>query len=544
MIKRNIKLLTGVAVCSACLSLTGCIEETFPTDGFTQDQVGASDNTITSLMMALPTRMNVVDARTLNFTDYAFGYGALMHIRDVQTEDMVIPYTGYDHFRAWETNLQMGENSAFMQYIWNYSYANIMASNKLLQAVEGIEEPSALELGAKGQAYAFRAMTYLDLARCYEFLPNDVYSGTNDDGNEVTNLTVPITTEVTTIEDTKNNPRATHKEMFDFILSDLDQAEQLIPNLDGTTYAYDKTLASLAVVYGLKARLYMWDKNYTKALEYAGKAITESGLTPMSYTDCIEFTDDGQYITGYNYTPNCFNDISKWMWGVSQNSDNSTVTSGIVNWTSWMTPEATFGYAAAGAFPCMYSVMYNRISDADWRKLLWDSSTSAIPCLSHKFQPNEGNTSVTSVAAAVSYPLMRVEEMYFIQIEAIAQADPISGRNQLRNFMLQYRRMPYGSASYTCNLTDKDEIIEEIIFQKRVELWGEGQTFFDIKRLNYAVDRTQDGSNFSDDTRFVTKTRPAWMNWVIVQTEGNNNSALVGWNNPDPTNKYTAVPLD
>ena len=541
MIKRNIKLLTGVAVCSACLSLTGCIEETFPTDGFTQDQVGASDNTITSLMMALPTRMNVVDARTLNFTDYAFGYGALMHIRDVQTEDMVIPYTGYDHFRAWETNLQMGENSAFMQYIWNYSYANIMASNKLLQAVEGIEEPSALELGAKGQAYAFRAMTYLDLARCYEFLPNDVYSGTNDDGNEVTNLTVPITTEVTTIEDTKNNPRATHKQMFDFILSDLDQAEQLIPNLDGTTYAYDKTLASLAVVYGLKARLYMWDKNYTKALEYANKAISESGLTPMILTDCLAVNDNG-VIEGY--TPTCFNDISKWMWGVSQNSDNSTVTSGIINWTSWMTPEASFGYAGAGAFPCMHTVMYNRILDSDWRKLLWDGSASAVPCLSHKFQPNEGNTTVTSVAAAVSYPLMRVEEMYFIQFEAMAQLDLLSqAKTNLETFMRNYR-ISLNGEDYRCSASAKDDIIEEIVFQKRVELWGEGQTFFDIKRLDYSVDRTQPGSNFADDTRFVTDGRPAWMNWVIVQTEGNNNSALVGWNNPDPTNKYTLVPLD
>ena len=92
--------------------------------------------------------------------------------------------------------------------------------------------------------------------------------------------------------------------------------------------------------------------------------------------------------------------------------------------------------------------------------------------------------------------------------------------------------------------SDKDKLIDEILFQKRVELWGEGQAFFDIKRRDIAVNRTQDGSNFSDDTRFETTTRPAWMNYVIVQTEGNNNSALVGWNNPDPTNRYKAVPLD
>lgn len=28
------------------------------------------------------------------------------------------------------------------------------------------------------------------------------------------------------------------------------------------------------------------------------------------------------------------------------------------------------------------------------------------------------------------------------------------------------------------------------------------------------------------------------MNWVIVQSEQNNNKALVGWNNPDPQSFY------
>ena len=95
--------------------------------------------------------------------------------------------------------------------------------------------------------------------------------------------------------------------------------------------------------------------------------------------------------------------------------------------------------------------------------------------------------------------------------------------------------------TYTCSATSEDDVIEEIIFQKRIELWGEGQTFFDIKRLNYSVDRTQDGSNFFDDARFKTSGRPAWMNWVIVISEQNSNNALVGWNNPDPTGSYTPV---
>ena len=544
MIKRNIKLLTGVAVCSACLSLTGCIEETIPTDGFTQGQVDANENTVTGMMMALPARFNQMESGSYNYGDYAFGYGAVMHVRDVQTEDMAIPYSNYDHFRPWEANLYQGENSAFTQYLWNYNYASIMACNKLIAAVDALEEPSAIDLGAKGEGCAFRALYYLDMARSYEFLPNDIFTtGVNDDGNDVTNLTVPIVKETTTIEETKNNPRATRDEMFEFILGDLDMAEQLIPNLDGTTYSADKTLASLAAVYGLKARLYMWVGKYDKALEYAGKAITQSGLTPVGFSDCFDLVEqNGQQYVQPSST--CFNDISKWIWGADQTSESRTVTSGIINWTSWMTPEASFGYAGmAGVVPCIYVPLLNRIDPTDWRQYFWAGATAAIPGLSQKFQPNEGNTTNFTVGAATAYPIMRVEEMYFIQFEAIAQTSPDAAKRELTSFMNTYRCGEMG-AGYTCTASTKDEVIEEIIFQKRIELWGEGQTFFDIKRLNYSVDRTQDGTNFAEDASFKTSGRPAWMNWVIVQTEGNSNSALVDWNNPDPTNRYPLIPLD
>ena len=93
---------------------------------------------------------------------------------------------------------------------------------------------------------------------------------------------------------------------------------------------------------------------------------------------------------------------------------------------------------------------------------------------------------------------------------------------------------------YVCNGTTTDAVVEEIVFQKRVELWGEGQSFFDIKRLNYSVTRGYSGTNVTDElARLNTNGRPAWMNWVIVQLESESNEALVGMNNPDPSDKYT-----
>ena len=81
--------------------------------------------------------------------------------------------------------------------------------------------------------------------------------------------------------------------------------------------------------------------------------------------------------------------------------------------------------------------------------------------------------------------------------------------------------------------------IDEIIFQKRVELWGEGLLFFDYKRLNMSVNRGYSGTPFFEALRLNTNGRPAWMNLVISVSEYQDNQAVNHWNNPDPSDLYT-----
>jgi hypothetical protein len=156
-----------------------------------------------------------------------------------------------------------------------------------------------------------------------------------------------------------------------------------------------------------------------------------------------------------------------------------------------------------------------------------------IPYVSVKFRPNEGDTQEFSVGSASAYPIMRVEEMYFIEAEAAAHLNAADGQSLITNFMTTYR-----DPEYTCTATG-DALIDEIVFQKRVELWGEGQIFFDIKRLNMSVTRGYAGTNHPEERRYNTVGRPAWMNFCIVRTEKNNNAALEGYENPDPSGLYT-----
>ncbi len=74
-----------------------------------------------------------------------------------------------------------------------------------------------------------------------------------------------------------------------------------------------------------------------------------------------------------------------------------------------------------------------------------------------------------------------------------------------------------------------------------MELWGEGQSYFDYKRLDKGVTRGYTGTNFQQTAQFNVVGRPAWMNFVMVSSEGTNNKGVDGWNNPDPSDKYTAL---
>jgi len=126
------------------------------------------------------------------------------------------------------------------------------------------------------------------------------------------------------------------------------------------------------------------------------------------------------------------------------------------------------------------------------------------PYTNVKFNSYQGVLNQTTNAS--DFPLMRIEEMYYILAEGLAMSGQVSEALTTLNDFVSYYRDP----SYKCEITDPENLQEEIWQQRRVEFWGEGLSWFDIMRLNKGVDRVGAGfpSTFAyrlsaGDTRFI-----------------------------------------
>ncbi len=468
------------------------------------------------------------------FSDYRpndYGYGSVMHMRDLMTEDVTAINSGYNWYSACQ-EAEYGPYYVFAYIPWFFYFESIILCNDAIKAIP-TDAATDAEKAILAEVLTTRAMLYLDFARMYEFLPNERATGMTEKGINVKGLTVPIVDENT--QDLGNGyyvPRASKADMVAFIRRDLDRAEELMPLVTETSHE----IPHMDALYGLRARLALWNGDYADAATYATRAIELTATKPMT-TEQLLSTTKG------------FNDISCWMWGVQQTEERNTNGS-ISNFTSWLSPEYDDGYASLVP-PMVGRSFYEKINYADPRKLwfiaptgsplynqipLINASATFEPYTAVKFRPANGMTTYNDGGYFTAYPLMRVEEMYLIRAEATAYPNAAAARQLLTDFMRTYRY-----DTYKCKATDFNGILQEIILQKRIELWGEGQTFFDVKRLNLSVTRNYEGTNFYEASAFNTVGRPYWMNMQFPSNAAEKDPALYGQENPWENNESNPI---
>ena len=555
--KKTIIKFSGI-IAAAVLSAS-CIQETVPVGGsVTQAQVSASDFALMSMINAMPASMSAsgTGGYAGSYGDHTdFGIPGI-HLRmEHMLEDIATmadnPY--YNRFFAYDLNQAQGYQYTYCAYFWDMYYTWIRLANdviaSMLPAIEnGADEETMAQLKDNlGQAYAYRAWCYLDLARLYE--PKDCEEVTIP--SNIYELTVPIVDENTTIEDCKQNPRVKRDKIYDFILADLKRAEE---NLDPSVRTFSRP--TLMMVNGLYARTYLelgyersgYDKDmFEKAAEYARKVIDESGKTPLTQE---QWTNPS---SGFNSASS----NNAWIWGLALSAEN---LNNLLTFTSHMSSEAAWGYAAYAQFG-VNQLLYDAIPETDFRKLSWlgpnkDEWTSgkyrfagnasdlqaflnghgrpaAKPYVGIKFRPAQGECNDFNVGNAIDYCMMRIEEMYFIEMEAQYHINGSKGVELLKEFMHNYRDNSYNRIQ---SGVDFATFKKELLLQKRIEFWGEGILLFDYKRLDEPIDRS--APNHAGVFKLRTKRRSPQWNIVITRVEFQSNTAInESLNNPDPSDK-------
>jgi hypothetical protein len=425
------------------------------------------------------------------------GEGSMNINRDMLGEDLVMTSSGNGWYNStYQWLAHRTESGSTPYFPWRMYYRFIANANMIITNIDGATGNPADKKYIKGEALTYRAWSHFQLVQLF---------GKRYDKTAVPNTQLGVPIMLT--NNFAGQPRNTVEEVYTQINKDLDSA---IVNLTGYNRGTLKSHFNVSVVKGIKARVALTMQNYTLAATLAAEA--RVGFTLMT---------NATYQAGFNLYGN-----SEWIWGSTVVSDQ---TSYFYSFFAYM----SYNFSSTnirGNPKAINSTLYNLIPATDIRKWCWDpapavgwmgnpTSFARFPYMNRKFKAVDGADSRGDVC------YMRAAEMYLIEAEALARQGGQDAAAAAALFTLAKNRDP----SYVLSTNTGAALINEIMFQRRIELWGEGFRFTDLKRLNLPLDRT--GANHNVTLCLITTMNiPAgdvrW-EWLIPKDEINANKQMV-----------------
>ncbi|OIN60614.1 RagB/SusD family nutrient uptake outer membrane protein [Arsenicibacter rosenii] len=490
-------LKKGVVGLLAVMSLTACEKdylETKPTD-----QVATADafSTTKNAWAALNGIHRIMYSQIFSVQAQGGQSGNMLYM-DILGEDLVFPNVSNTWLRndyQWIAHRDPNSSSAYYNY--TFYYMIIGNANMILANIDNAAGPEADKKAIKAEALTYRGWAYFQMVQLYgeRFAAGAANSG----------LAVPLILEPTTNAKARN----TVAEVYTQINKDLTDA---ISFFTGYT-RLDKSHFDISVAKGIKARVALTQQDYATAATLAKEART--GYTLM--------TND-EYLGGFNNYTN-----KEWMWSSRIVADQ---TNYFYSFFAYMSNN--YSSTAIRSTPkVMYSVLYNQISTTDVRKKLWDptgkntaefplpaSTFQRYPYHPKKFRVADVNLSIGDV------PYMRAAEMYLIEAEALARSGNNAGAQDALYTLAANRDPQYKKSANT-----GQALIDEIMIQRRVELWGEGFRFYDLKRTNSALNRNggNHSATFTNGVMDVPAGDKRWQ-FLLPNDEIRNTNGLVTQN--------------
>lgn len=471
---------------ASLLLLAGCSGDFLdkePTDSVSSDEVGVPGNA-----------ERLFNGAWYNLFEYVYtlansGYRGLQCQDDMMADD-VVSRPAYGFNSSYQFNDIAIPNNTRTSFAWYLMYKTIDNCNTAL-AIQGDTE--ALRQ-AQGQALALRAFCYLHLAQHYQF----TYL------KDPAAPCVPIYTEPTT-DDTAPKGKSTVAQVYRRVFDDLALAKDYLKNYtrkgDGQKFKPD-----VNVVNWLLARAYLLTGQWEEAAKAAAAA--RQGYSLM--TTAAEYE-------GFNNISN-----KEWIWGHPQTLAQSSASYNFY----FLDATHVVAYSSFMADPHFRDTF----SDGDIRLELFQWMREGY--LGYKkFHMRADDTA--------DIVLMRASEMLLVEAEALAR----DGFPEKAVVPLNELRHARGLGDYDLTGKSQQDVIDEILMERRRELWGEGFGITDILRTQQSVKRTmlsaeeqkqevdawQEGGGFA-------KRNPLG-HWFVTFSEG---EVFV----PNSTNYLYAIPKE
>lgn len=463
-------------------------------------------------------------------------------------QDMFVPYISSSYYPIMIHSSAYTQNSSalYPTYPWYYYYMIVSGANAVIDRVDAATGSQEERDFLKAEALTFRAYAFLRLSEiyCQPWIRSN--SG-------ATSGIVLRTKEIVSAGDDTDMPLSTLAETYTQIYSDLDNAISLYQSSGlNRDDMYESATSSVCfpdeqVAHAIYARAALTKTDYAKALSEAKLATSNHPL--MS---------NEEYYEGF-CTPN-----DEWIWGIYNDESESIWYYGWQNYMACNGNTANKGYDV-----CINRQLAEWFPDTDIRKQLFLTESTFLPegkaykdvivttagktttkfsdseaqalatayvkktvpnALTQKFAYASLKFQVTALPAVGCIPMFRTSEMLLTQAEANYHLGNIA---DAQANLVELNATSGRDASYTCTTTG-EELLDEIKLYRRLELWGEGFSWFDCKRWGDAVERL----DVADDGNFNTYVSgsygfdasgaadDAFWIWILPSKETDYNTAI------------------
>ena len=457
---KSIYKVMGCAILAA--SLSSCVNDWLdvaPSDGTDADAALTSSSDLaaarTGMYKALKGNSSLVDYYGQQF----FVYGDVHAGDDYQYNNLGgSNRASFYYDMNYQTASEFTSSTSSSNVAWKSPYIVIGRANRIIAAAEGGALSDAAEAKATIDQYAaeakvLRALAHFDLVRIY----GKPY--TEDQG---ASLGVPLVTEV--LESNAKPARSTVAEVYTQVVKDLTEA--ISSNALAT-----ETEPGYVSVWGAKAilsRVYLNMGDYANALSVAEDIIKNSGAALWTRDQYFKAWDAS--------TPN----ESEFLFRLNvAGSTDSNDLNGIGNL------QQREGYKEMVATKKFVDMLTSDPEDV--RNEMFLPATAAKEVATYgtnkvflnKLRGQGGNLRNVTIV-----PIIRLSEVYLTAAECAFRNNDKTKAVEYLNDLVKNRTTTEASLATVDNIT-----LERILIERRKELIGEGQRYFDALRNNETITR-------------------------------------------------------